>query len=130
MTSPASNVPSLSNCDADRKRCSHEVETELSDEIFTPLDPGMHQRGYSESELEEVLDFEEETTAYSSPRQTNLFIDDEDDEDSFGDFDSDYDILTINYSPLIDLSPPSSPSLFNVPQPKRRRVVIISCDTE
>ena len=34
----------------------------------------MHQRDYSEIELE-VIDFEEETFAYSSPRQRNTFND-------------------------------------------------------
>ena len=63
--SPATNVPSLSNYDADRERCNPEVETQISDEIFTPPYPGMHQRECSEGELEEVIDFEEETTAYS-----------------------------------------------------------------
>ena len=89
----------------------------------------MHQRDYSESELEEVTDFDEQTAAYSSPRRRNPFIEDEA-EDSFRDFDSDYDDVTINYSPLNYLSPLRSPSLLDVSPPKRRRVVIISSDTE
>ena len=89
----------------------------------------MHQRDYSESELEEVTDFDEQTTAYSTPRQRNPFIEIEAKEDSLPDFDSEYDV-TINPSPLIDLSPLRSPSLLDVSQPKRRRVVIISSDTE
>ena len=128
--SPSSNVPSLSNYDADRERSHHEVETQISDEIFTPPDPGMHQRDYSESELDEVTDFGEQTTAYSSPRQRNPFIEDEAEEDSFRDFDSDYDDVTINYSPLNDLSPLRSPSLLDISPPKGRRVVIISSDNE
>ena len=128
--SPGSNVPSLSNYDADRERSNHEVETQISDEIFTPLDPGMHQRDYSESELEVVTDFDEQTTAYSTPKQRNPFVEDKAEEDSSRDFDSDYVDVTINYSPLNDLSPLRSPSLLDVSQPKRRRVVITSSDTE
>ena len=52
---PSSNIPSLSNYDADRERSNHEVETQTSNEIFTPPDPGMHQRDYSENELEKSL---------------------------------------------------------------------------
>ena len=128
--SPGSNVPSLSNYDADRERSNHEVETQISDEIFTPPDPGMHQRAYSEKELEEVFDFDEETTAYSTPRQRNPFIEDKAEEESFPDSDSDYDDVTINNSPLNDLWPLRSPSLLDVVQPKRRRVVITSSDIE
>ena len=39
---PSSNVPSLSNYDADRERNINEVETQISDEILTPPDTGMH----------------------------------------------------------------------------------------
>ena len=104
--------------------------THISDEIFTPPDPGMHQRDYSESELEEVTDIEEQTTVYSTPRQRNPFIENEAEEESFRDFDSDYDHVTINYSPLNDLSPLKSASVLDVSPPKRRRVVIISSDTQ
>ena len=45
----SSNVPSLWNYDADRERSNHAVETQISHEIFTPPDPGLHQRDYSES---------------------------------------------------------------------------------
>ena len=37
--SPGSNFPSLSNYDADRERSNHEVETQISHEIFTSPDP-------------------------------------------------------------------------------------------
>ena len=45
-----------------------------SDAIFTPSDPGMHLQDYSESELEEVTDFDEQTAAYSNSRKRNPFI--------------------------------------------------------
>ena len=127
--SPSSNIPSLSNYDADRERSNHEVETQVCDEIFTSPDPGMHQ-DYSEIELEEVTDFDEQTTVFSTPRQRNPFIEDEAEEDSFRVFDSDYDDVTINHSPLNDLSARRSPSLLDVSQPQRRRFVIISINTE
>ena len=61
--------------------------------------------------------------SFSSPRQRNPVIDNEAEEDSFGrNFDSDYDDVTINYSPLKDLPPLRSASLFDVPQAKRRVV--------
>ena len=101
-----------------------------SDEIFTPPDPGMHQRNYSESDLEEVTDFDDQTTEYSTPTQRNPFIENEAEENSFRDFDSDYDDVTINYSPLNDFSPLRSPSLLDDSQPKRGRFVTISSDTE
>ena len=126
----SSYVPSLSNHDADRERSNHEVETQVSDEIFTPPDPGMHQRDYCESELEEVTDFDEQTIAYSTPRQRNPFIEDEAEEDSFRNFDSNYDDVTINYSPSNDLSPLRCRSLLDVSHPKTRRVVIIPSETE
>ena len=90
----------------------------------------MHQRDYSGSKLEDVIDFDENPAAYSSPRQRNPFIEDEAEGDSFREFDSDYDDLTINYSPLNNFSPLRCPSVFYVAQPMRRRVVIISSDTE
>ena len=127
---PSSNVPLLSNYDADRERSNHEVETQISDEIFTPPDPGLHQRDYSESELEEVTDFADQIIEYSTPRQKNPFIEDEAEDDSFQDFDSDYDDVTINYSPVNDLSPLTSSCLLGNSPSKRRRVVIISSDTE
>ena len=80
----------------------------------------MIQREYSASELEGVIGFDEKLNAYSSPRLENLLIDDEAAEDYFQDSGSDYDDISINYSPLNDLSPPRSPSLFNVPLTKTR----------
>ena len=50
--------------------------------MFAPPDPGMNQRNYSENELEEVIDFVQETTAYSSPRQRIFFIVDKTKENS------------------------------------------------
>ena len=78
----------------------------------------MHQRDYSESELEEIIDFEEEIAAYTSPRQRKLliFIDDEVEEASFREFDLNYDDVTTHYSPLNDLLPKKCPSFFDVPQ--------------
>ena len=90
----------------------------------------MPKRDYSESEVEEVTSFDEQTTAHPFPRQSNPFIEVETEEDSFRDFDSDYDDVTINYSPLNDLSPLRSALLFDVSQPKKRSVLIISGDTE
>ena len=123
------NVPSFSIYDANRERTNHEVETQISDEIFTPPDPGMRQRDYSETKMEEVTDFDEQTTAYSTPRRRKPFIEDEAEEDSFPEFDSDYDDVTINYSPLNDLSPLRSPSLLNISPPQKRRVEKSSIDT-
>ena len=80
----------------------------------------MHQ-DYSESELEEIIDFEEETTAHLSLRQREHFIDDES-EDSFRDYDSDNDNVTITYSSLNDLSPPRSPPLSLFHSPKEEEV--------
>ena len=37
--SPASIVPSLPNYDADHEGCNHEVETQITDAMFTPFDP-------------------------------------------------------------------------------------------
>ena len=111
--SPSSNVLSLSNYDADRERSNHEVETQISDELFIPPELGVHQRDYYESELEEVTDFDEQTAAYSTPGRRNPFIEDEAEEDSFRDFDSDYDDVTINFSLLNDLSRLRSPSLLD-----------------
>ena len=88
----------------------------------------MHQRDYHESELEEVTDFDEQTTEYSNPRQRNPFNEDEAEEDSFRDFDSEYDDVTFNYNPLNNLPPQRSPSVLDVSQPKRRNK--ISSDTE
>ena len=59
---------------------------QISDEILTPPDPGMHQRDYSESKLEDVIDFDGKSAAYSSPRQRNPFIEDEAEGDSFREF--------------------------------------------
>ena len=130
IVSTGSNVPSLSNYDADSERSTQEVEAQFSDEIFTPPDPGMHQRESSESELEEVTDLDEQTTTYSTPGQRIISIEDEAEEDSVRDFDSDYDDVTLNYSPLNDFSSLRSPSLLDVSKPKRRIVVKISSDTE
>ena len=60
---PGSNVPSLSNYDVYRDRSSHEVETQISVKTSTPTDPGIYQRFDSESEWEEVIDSDEQTTA-------------------------------------------------------------------
>ena len=89
----------------------------------------MHQRDYQESELEEVTDFDEQTTEYSNLRQRNPFNEHEAEEDSFRDSDSEYDDVTFNYNPLNNLPPQRSPSVLDVSQPKRRRVKI-SSDTE
>ena len=91
--------------------------------MFSTFDPRRHQRHYSETELEEQFDFEEQTTAYSSSRKKNPFINDEAEGDSFRDFDSDYDDVTIKNSPLKVLSPPRSTSLSDLRQPKRRRIL-------
>ena len=48
----------------------------------------------------------------------NPFIEDEAEENSFRDFDSDYDDVIINYSPLNDLSPLRSYSLLMFPNPR------------
>ena len=124
--SPPSNVPSLTNFNAND--CSDyfvvsETLNPLSPQIFSPPDPGFHQRQYYDSELDEVVDFDEETTEYSTPRQRNPFIDDQAEEvnDSF--LMSDSDSATIDY-----YSRSESASLFE-PQCKRRRVVI-SSDSE
>ena len=91
------------NYEADRERSNQQVEMQVLEEIFTPTDPGMHHRDYSESELRKIFEFDEETTACLSPRQRNTFIDEEA-EDSSRDFDSDHDDATINCRRLSDLS--------------------------
>ena len=98
--------------------------------MFTPFDPRWHQRDHSERELEEHIDFEEKTTAYSCSRKINTFIDGEAEEDSFRKIDSDYDDVTINYIRLIILSVPRSTSLSDLQKPKRRRILIDSSRTE
>ena len=90
----------------------------------------MIQSEYSESELKGVIGFNEKMNAYSSPKLENLLIDDEGAEDYFQDPGSDYDDIIINYSPLKDLSPPRSPSLFNVPLTETREFGIVSGDIE
>ena len=90
----------------------------------------MEKQDYYKSELEEVTDFDEQTTAHSSPRQWKPFLGDQAEEDFFRDFDSDYDDVTINITPPNDFSLVILPSRFDVPQTKKRRVVISSSDTE
>ena len=80
--------------------------------------------------MEEVIDLNEETLAYSSHRKKNTFSDFETDEYSFRDFVSDSEDVTINFIPSNGLSPARSPFLIDVPRTKRSRVLIISCDTE
>ena len=89
----------------------------------------MRQWVYSEIELEEVIDLDEETTSFSTPRQRNPLFNDGAEIDSFRDFDSDYEDVTIFSSISNDLSLPRSPALFDAPQPKKR-VVLVSSDIE
>ena len=90
----------------------------------------MHQRDYCKNELEEITDFREQTAASSTSRQRNSFFEYEAEEYSFPDFGSDHDDVTNNYSPLNDLSPLRSSSLFDVSQRERIRLVKISFYTD
>ena len=83
FTVSAGNVPSLSNYDADCERSNHQVETQITNEIFFPPYTGIHQRDYSQSELADVIYSDAERKAYSSPKQRNPFFDDEAEEDSY-----------------------------------------------
>ena len=114
--SPGIKVPSISNYDADRERSNHEVETQILNEIFTPPDPGLHRDCLKVNWKKSLTSMNK--PEYSTPRQRNPFIEDEAEEDSFRDFDSHYDDVTINCSPLNDLSPLTSPSFSDVSQPK------------
>ena len=125
--SPRSNVPSLTDFnvnDSSQDFVVAETLNPLSPQIYSPPDPGFHQRLYSDSELNDVADFDDETSDYSLPIRRNPFIDDQAEEvnDSF--IMSDFDSETIDYS-----SPNESPSLFE-PQTKRRRVVVVSSDSD
>ena len=80
--------------------------------------------------MEEVIDFNEETMAYSIHRKNNPFSDFDTDEYSFRDFISDSEDVTINFIPSNGLSPARLPFLIDVPRTKRSRVLRISCDTE
>lgn len=151
---PSSNVPSLDGGQPEDEENDHQADPEMLNDLFTPPDPGMHQRVYTESELDEVFDFDEITTPYSTPRQRNPFINDEAEEEHI---DANSNSSTINSNPLNDISPrspslfddtfnansnsstimyplndlsPRSPSLFEPPAPKRRRVILISSDSD
>ena len=55
--SPSSEVPSLSNYDADQERISYPIGLRVSEAIFTLPNPGMIQIDYADTELGEVIDF-------------------------------------------------------------------------
>ena len=125
--SPPTNVPSLSDfgvSDNSDQFADSEMIPHSSTHIFSPPDPGFNQRVYSDDELEDVVDFDEDTTDYSLPRQRNPFIDDEAEEIDESFVLSDSDSPTIAYT-----QDQNSPSLFQ-PNPKRRRVVLISSDSD
>ena len=71
--------------------------------MFRPPDTGMDCRGNSESSLEQIIDFSEKTSAHTSTRQQNTPIFVEKDEDTFQNFYSEYDNITINCSPMKNL---------------------------
>ena len=128
--SPPNFVPSLTNFDTNDDSGQFVVSETLnpsSPQIYSPPDPGFYQRLYSDSELDDHVDFEEETNEFSPPRQRNPFIDEEAEEvnDSFIIYEADY--WTIDNSSLIDEH--RSPSLFE-PLSKHRRVVFSSDDDE
>ena len=64
----------------------------------------MRQRDYWEHELDEIFDFDEEPIAYSSPKQGASFIDDEAEEGSFQEFDCEYGDITMNCSPMNEMT--------------------------
>ena len=127
--SPPNNVQSLTNFNAndESEHVLSELLTQTSPQLFSPPDPGFYQRNYSESELDIIVDFDEETSDSTLPRQRNPFVDDEAEEvnDSFFLYDSDSN--TIDYSLPGDRS--TSPSIFE-PQTKRRRVLMTSSDSD
>ena len=125
--SPPSNVPSLVDLGVSDELDQY-VDSEMlspsSVHIFSPPDPGFNQRAYSDDELGDVADFNEDTADYSLPRGRNPFIDDEAQEIDESFVISDSESPTIAYTQV-----PTSPSLFQ-PNPKRRRVVVISSDSD
>ena len=125
--SPPSNVPSLVDLDANDESGQYVDSETLSPSslhIFSPPDPGFNQRAYSDNELDDVVDFNEDTADYSLPRERNPFIDDEAQEIDESFMMSDDDSPTIAY-----IEAPTSPSLFQ-PNLKRRRVILISSDSD
>ena len=125
--SPPNNVPSLTNFNANddsRHLDASETLNPLSLQIYSPPDPGFNQRRYSDSELDDLVSFDDETTVYSLPRQRNPFIDDQAEEVNASFLMSDSDSATIDYS-----SPSQSSSPVE-PRSKRRCVVVISSDSD
>ena len=68
----------------------------LSLQIYSPPDPGFHQQRYSDSEIDDLVSFDDETTVYSLPRQRNPFIDDQAEEVNASFIMSDSDSATID----------------------------------
>ena len=66
--SPLNNVLFLTNFVANDDSGHLDVSetlNPLSLQIYSPPDPGFHQRRYSDSELDDLVSFDDETTVYS-----------------------------------------------------------------
>ena len=101
----------------------------FSDETVSPPDSGFNQGIYSESELGDSSDFDEDTNDYSQPGPRNPFTDGEAE-----DVKSSWESFNVDAGTLIYGSEEKSlGSLFlfqHLNKRKRRRVVIFSCESD